>query len=178
MVVMYNPRQHRSSNAHLKIGDEMKRKNFVCIGALLLLAAGIVSAVGTDAFMGTWKINEAKSKIIAGTTKNSTVVYLMVGDNVNVAIDGTDAKGQAYHSDWKGKFDGKDYALTGDPANDMRSYKVIDDHTLLTASKKGGKEISTAHIVLSTDGKTRTVTLSGTDASGAKITSTTVYDKQ
>ena len=87
-------------------------------------------------------------------------------------------RGKPYHSDWKGKFDGKDYALTGDPASDMRSYKVIDDHTLLAASKKGGKEISTARIVLSADGKTRTVTLSGTDASGAKIMSTTVYDKQ
>lgn len=156
----------------------MKRKNFVCIGALLLLAAGIASAAGYEGFMGTWKINEAQSKAVAGTAKNSKVVYLMVGDNVNVAIDGTDAKGQAYHSDWKGKFDGKDYALTGDPASDMRSYKVIDDHTLLAASKKGGKEINTARIVLSADGKTRTVTLSGTDASGAKIMSTTVYDKQ
>ena len=156
----------------------MNRKNFVCIGALLLLVAGIASAAGTDAFMGTWKINEAKSKAAASTAKNSTVVYTKDGDSVKVAIDGTDAKGQPYHSDWKGKFDGKDYALTGDPANDMRSYKVIDDHTLLTASKKGGKEVSTAHIVLSADGKTRTVTLSGTDASGAKITSTQIYDKQ
>jgi hypothetical protein len=156
----------------------MNRKNFVCIGALLLLVAGIASAAGTDAFMGTWKINEAKSKAAASTAMNSTVVYTKDGDSVKVAIDGTDAKGQPYHSDWKGRFDGKDYALTGDPANDMRSYKVIDDHTLLTASKKSGKEVSTARIVLSADGKTRTVTLNGTDAGGAKITSTTVYDKQ
>lgn len=156
----------------------MNRKTFVCIGALLLLAAGVASAAGTDAFMGTWKMNEAKSKIVAGSPKNSTVVYLMVGDNVNVAINGTDAKGQAYHSNWKGKVDGKDYALTGDSSADTRSYKLIDDHTLLATSKKGGKEINTARIVLSSDGKTRTVTLSGTDASGAKITSTQIYDRQ
>jgi hypothetical protein len=156
----------------------MNRKSFVRIGVLLLLAAGIASAAGYDAFIGTWKINEGKSKAAAGMAKNSTVVYTKDGDNVRVAIDGTDAKGQAYHSDWTGKLDGKDYALTGDPANDMRSYKVINDHTLLATSKKGGKEVNTAHIVLSADGKTRTVTLSGTDASGAKITSTQIYDKQ
>jgi hypothetical protein len=156
----------------------MNRKSFVCIGALLLLAAGIVYAAGNAEFMGTWKLNEAKSKAAAGMAKNSTVVCLMVGDNVNVAIDGTDAKGQAYHSDWIGKFDGKDYAIKGDPGNDMRSYKVIDDHTLLTISKKGGKEVISARIVVSADGKTRTVTANGTDTSGAKITSTTVYDKQ
>jgi hypothetical protein len=31
---------------------------------------------------------------------------------------------------------------------------------------------------VSADGKTRTVTVSGTDASGAKVTSTQFYDKQ
>ena len=123
-------------------------------------------------------MNEAKSKIGPGLPKNSTVVTTADGDNMKVAIDGTDAKGQAYHSDWKGKFDGKDYALTGDPANDMRSYKVVDDHTLVTVSKKGGKETINARIVVSADGKTRTVTASGTNASGVKTTSTQVYDKQ
>jgi hypothetical protein len=156
----------------------MNRKSLVCAGALLLLAAGIVYAAGNDVFLGTWKLNEAKSKIAPGLPKNSTVVNTVDGDNMKVAIDGTDAKGQPYHSDWTGKFDGKDYALSGDPANDMRSYKVIDDHTLLTVSKKGGKETISARIVVSADGKTRTVTASGKDASGAKIASTQVYDKQ
>jgi hypothetical protein len=31
------------------------------------------------------------------------------------------AKGQPYHRDWTGKFDDKNYALTGDPANDSVS---------------------------------------------------------
>jgi hypothetical protein len=69
-------------------------------------------------------------------------------------------------------------ANAGDPSADRRSYKVIDDHTLLAAGKKGGKKTNTACIVLSADGKTRTVALSGTDASGAKITSTQIYDRQ
>ena len=113
-----------------------------------------------------------------GVQKNSTVVYTKDGDNVKVAIDGTDATGKAYHSDWTGKFDGKDYPLTGDPSADTRAYKVIDDHTLVGTTKKGGKESTIARIVLSADGKTRTVTVSGTDASGAKTTSTQIYDKQ
>jgi len=158
----------------------MNRKSFVRISALLVfvLAAGVAYAAGNDAFLGTWKLNEAKSKIGPGLPKNSTVVTTADGDSVKVAIDGTDAKGQAYHSDWAGKFDGKDYALTGDPANDTRSYKVVDDHTLVTVSKKGGKETLSARIVVSADGKSRTVTASGTNASGAKTTSTQVYDKQ
>jgi hypothetical protein len=156
----------------------MNRKSFVCAGALLLLAAGIVYAAGNDAFLGTWKLNEAKSKIAAGMPKNSTVVYTADGDNVKVGIDGTDAKGQTFHSDWTGKFDGKDYPLIGDSSNDMRSYKVVSDHTLLIITKKGGKETFSTRIVVSPDGKTRTATVSGTNASGAKVTSTQVYDKQ
>jgi len=150
------------------------------IGALLVLVltAGIAYAAGNDVFMGTWKLNEAKSKIAAGQPKNSTVVNTVDGDNVKIAIDGTDAKGQPFHSEWTGKFDGKDYALTGDPATDMRSYKVTNDHTLLAVSKKDGKETLSARIVVAADGKSRTVTVSGTDASGAKITSTQFYDKQ
>jgi hypothetical protein len=35
----------------------------------------------------------------------------------------------------------------------------------------------TGKVVVSADGKTRTVTLSTTDAKGAKVTSTAVYDK-
>lgn len=156
----------------------MNRKSLLCTGALLLLAVGISYAAGNDVFLGTWKLNEAKSKIASGLPKNSTVVNTVDGDNVKVAIDGTDANGQPFHSDWTGKFDGKEYALTGDSANDMRSYKVVNDHTLLVISKKGGKETYSARIVVAADGKSRTVTVSGTNASGTKITSTQVYDKQ
>jgi hypothetical protein len=41
---------------------------------------------------------------------------------------------------------------------DMRSAKQIDDHTLHVISKKGAKVVLTAHVVVSADGKTRTVT--------------------
>jgi hypothetical protein len=60
----------------------------------------------------------------------------------------------------------------------MRSSKQIDDHTLHVTSKKGDKGVLTAHVVLSADGKSRTVTTTGTDAKGKKYKSTAVYDKQ
>jgi hypothetical protein len=128
--------------------------------------------------VGTWKLNEAKSKIAPGAPRNSTVVYTAQGDSIKVTIEGTDASGQPLHAEWTGKYDGKDYAVTGDPSTDMRSYRMINDHTLAVTSKKGGKVINTVRIVVSADGKTRTVTLSETDANGMKTTSTEVYDKQ
>ncbi len=103
--------------------------------------------------MGTWKLNEAKSKIAAGTPKNSTVVYEAAGDSIKVTIDGNAPDGTATHSEWTGKFDGKDYPSTGNPNEDMRSVKQIDDHTLHVTSKKGGKVVLTAHVVVAADGK-------------------------
>jgi len=93
-------------------------------------------------------------------------------------VDGVDAYGKPMHNEWTGKFDGKDYPVTGDPTSDMRSYKKVDDHTLDMTVKKDGKVTLTGKGVVSADGKTRTVTIHGTDAAGHKIDSVLVYDKQ
>jgi len=145
---------------------------------LALCFVGVALCIAADGFMGTWKLNEAKSKIGPGAPKNSTVVYEAAGDSVKVTIDGTDSEGKPLHSEWTGKLDGNDYPVTGDPSVDMRSIRKVDDHTLTATQKKDGKVTTTARIVLSTDGKNRTVAASGTDAKGKKISSTAVYDKQ
>jgi hypothetical protein len=60
----------------------------------------------------------------------------------------------------------------------MRSYKKINDHTLELTNKKGDKVTMSGRIVVSSDGKTRTVKVKGTDAEGKKISTSAVYDKQ
>ena len=155
----------------------MKLKTVVLSLAWCFFAAAVCYAADNPN-MGTWKLNEAKSKIGAGATKNSTVVYEAAGDSTKVTVDGTNADGTPVHSEWTGKFDGKDYPVTGDPTEDTRSYKQVNDHTLALTNKKGGKVVLTARIVVSADGKSRTVTGSGTNAEGKKVSSTSVYDKQ
>ncbi|HSP44666.1 MAG TPA: hypothetical protein VLO30_01610 [Chthoniobacterales bacterium] len=138
----------------------------------LAMAAGVWAA--DDAMMGTWKLNEAKSKIGPGAPKNSTVVYAAAGDQIKVTVDGTDAQGKSAHSQWTGKFDGKDYPVTGDATADMRSYNMEGKDTLDLTNKKDGKITSTGKVVVSADGKTRTVTINSADS---KVMSTAVYDK-
>lgn len=156
----------------------MNRKMLLWIAVALFAAVGVSYAAAGNVFMGTWTLNEAKSKTVAGSAKNSTVAYTMSGDNITCTIDGTDANGQAIHSEWTGKFDGKDYAVTGDPTSDMRSYRMITSHTLLATDKKDGKVILTARVVVSANGKSRTVTVHGRDAKGMRTVSTTIYEKQ
>lgn len=148
-----------------------------------LLTLALCFAAGTaclaSPFTGTWKLNEAKSKIAPGTGKNTMVVYKdAMGGKAKITVDGIDAKGKPVHSEWTGKFDEKNYPVTGDPTSDTRSYKKVDGRTMDFTSKKGGKVVVTGRVVVAADGKSRTVTTSGTNAKGKKFKNTAVYDKQ
>jgi hypothetical protein len=154
----------------------MKTKTFGLTLAFCFLASAACFAA--DPQMGTWKLNDAKSKMAPGTPKNSMVAYKSMMGKVKVTIDGTDEKGKPTHNEWSGKFDGKDYPVTGDPSSDSRSYKKVDDRTMDFTGKKGGKTTFSGRIAVSADGKTRTVTTNGTTAKGKKFKSTGVYDKQ
>src|SRR5213082_3037759 len=148
--------------------------NLRTIGLTLALwfFAGVACFAADDPNMGTWKLNETKSKTAPGVEKLTTVVYEAAGDSVKVTIDGTDAAGKPTHNEWTGKFDGKDYAVTGDPNSDMRSYEGRTKHKTGFTVKKNGKVTATGTIILSNDGKSRTVLSSGTDAQGNKYRST------
>ena len=148
------------------------------IGTLLLLWLFAAAMCLASPAMGTWKLNEAKSKFPAGATKNHTVKYEAAGDEVKVTVDGTDAKGAATHNEWTGKFDGKDYPVTGDPRIDSRAYRAEGANTLIMTMKKDGKIVGTGKIVMAADGKSRTVTSTMTNPDGKKMSVKAVYDKE
>lgn len=153
-----------------------KRAILLCVATML--AAVTLCYAADSPFIGTWKMNDAKSKIGMGAGKNGSVVYEMAGDSVKVTVDGVDADGKPTHSEWTGKFDGKDYPVTGPADEDARSYKMAGPNTLTFTVKKNGKVTETGRVVVSADGKTRTVTTTGMDAKGMKVMSKAVYDKQ
>ncbi len=147
----------------------------------LLVTLALCLATGTACFaanaqMGTWRLNIKKSKL-GGMARNNTVVYSSMVFQTKVTIDGTDEKGKPTHNEWTGRFDGKDYAVTGDPTSDMRSYRKIDDRTMEFTVKKGGKVTITGRAVVAPDGKSRTVHATGTDSKGKKFHNVAVFDK-
>ena len=150
------------------------RKMMLALTVCVLSAA---VAFASDPNLGTWKLNEAKSKLAPGP-KNTVVVYTAAGDQVKATVDGVDANGKPTHNEWTGKYDGKDYPVTGDPTSDMRSLKQVGKNKLDLTVKKGGKVTLTGTIVVAADGKSRTVTTHPTEAKGKKVTSVAVYDKQ
>lgn len=154
----------------------MKAKALFLSSVLCLAGAAVSSAQSPQ--MGTWKLNDAKSHMPAGVQRNSTVVYEAQGDSIRVTTDGTSGDGKPSHTEWTGKFDGKDYPLSGDAQSDTRAYKLVNDHTLTMQNKKDGKVTTSGRVVVSADGKTRTLSLHSTAADGKKLAATAVYDKQ
>ena len=154
----------------------MKTKTTL-VALLISAAAASLCFAGDDVFMGTWKLNEAKSKIPAGAAHNNTVVYAQSGDEVKITGDGVDAGGQATHQEWTGKFDGKDYPAKGSPTHDMRAYTKVDGHTLTYMMKKEGKKVGHGKVVIAADGKSRTVTETSMGADGKEVKTTSVFDK-
>jgi hypothetical protein len=156
--------------------QRMKPKIIGLTLAVCFLGAAICFAA--DPQMGTWKLNEAKSKITPGTNKYATVTFKDMFGKIKTTQDGVDGAGKPIHVEWSGKFDGKDYPITGDPNADTRSYRKIDDRTLEVTGKKNGKVTATARTTVSADGKSRTANVTGTTPNGKKFKNVVVYDKQ
>jgi hypothetical protein len=127
--------------------------------------------------MGTWKLNEAKSKIAPGMGKNMTVVYAEMKDKMKVTVDGMDKDGKPTHGVWMGMADGKSYKMKGNLAWDATAYKVVNDNTYEITTMKGGKVFASGKSTISKDGKTRTLVTEGTGADGKKFKNKSVYDK-
>jgi hypothetical protein len=159
--------------------DSMEHMKTKALGLTLAFCfLGGTLCFAADPQMGTWKLNKAKSKITPGTAKFTTVTFKSMLGNIRVTSDGTDESGKPIHVEWSGKFDGKDYPVTGSPGSDARSYTKVNDRTLQFTAKKNGKAIATGRTVVSADGKTRTVNVSGTTAKGKKFKNVAVLDKQ
>ena len=153
----------------------MKTRIAATVLALSFMAAAACFAANPH--MGTWKLNEAKSKPAPGMGKNNTVVYSETKDKMKVTVDGVDKDGKPTHGVWVGQADGKTYKMKGNLPWDAAAYKVVNDHTYGITTMKGGKVRTTGTSMVSADGKTRTVATEGTDADGKKFKATIVYDK-
>jgi hypothetical protein len=144
--------------------------------ALSFVAGGACFAANPH--IGTWKLNEAKSKLVPGMGKNTTVTYAEQKDKIKVTVDGVDKDGKPTHSVWAGKFDGKAYPVKGNLPYNSVAYKMVNDRTNDITAMKDGKMLWNGRITVSADGKSRTVTVNGTDADGKKFDGKVVYDRE
>jgi len=152
----------------------------VAVAMVLGVLASTALAQSSNPHLGTWKLNLAKSRFDPGPAPTSDTRDFVVWDTdgvrhtvTTVRVDGTTSvTGYSAH------YDGKDYTFTGSPTADTVSLRRVDANTLETTLKFGGRVVQMSESVVSKDGQTRTVTVTGTDAQGRKINNVMFFDKQ
>jgi hypothetical protein len=155
----------------------MKKHSIATLTLVIFtLALATVAMAADNPFVGTWKLNLAKSKFPPGQELKSATHKTEVRDNgLKSTYDIVDAAGKASHIVFDFRFDGEDYP---DSRGDTAAYTRIDANTLDYVEKKDGKEVWRGRVVVSKDGKAETETIKVKDAKGQASTIIMVSDKQ
>jgi hypothetical protein len=152
----------------------------VLVGIAALVIVTAASAQNTDPVIGTWKLDVAKSTYKPGPApKSSTVVVEAAGGKgIKVSVDAVNADGSPSKWGFTTQRDGKEVPVTGNPMFDTATSTQSSPTAGATEYKKGDKVVYTTKLALSKDGKTMTLTSTGTDAKGQAVHNVSVYTKQ
>ena len=153
-------------------------KKPLIVSSLLVACLGASLAVAGENWIGTWKLNAAKSQPGANAIRVETLKFEATPAGIKLTSEGTDAQGKPMQGGYTSKFDGKEVPWTGNPMADTAAPKKIDDNSYENSWKLAGKGTVTAKVVVSKDGKTLTVTQDGTGPNGEQVHAVGVYDKQ
>ncbi|HEY3936735.1 MAG TPA: hypothetical protein VGL97_04865 [Bryobacteraceae bacterium] len=154
-------------------------KKLIC--GLVALSFGFSLLGADEAFVGTWKMNVAKSKFAKDhEAKEMTLVVAVEGDTAAVTINGTVGDGQTLSIKYTVPTAGGtiNYTEGAPPAGTTDALKNIDDRTVEFTSTMNGNQILKQHIVVSADHKTMIIRESGVDEKGQAFKSVYVYDRQ
>ena len=145
---------------------------FAALAAALTLPAA-------DMLSGTWKLNPAKSKFDPGPgPKTSITKVSMEGDWLVSSTESVSADGKTASYTNRYKLDGKEYPYKTGTFDGTISVKRIDDYhnDATLKGKKGDRMLG--KLAISKDGRTRTITSTGSNAEGKKVHNVVVYEKQ
>jgi hypothetical protein len=145
--------------------------------AAMCVLVSLVSAQDRDPLAGTWQLNVAQSKYAsAAPPKSQTTTLRAVDGGLHESVERVNADGTATRWDVTAKYDGRDYPVKGDPSRDTVAMTKVDRNTVDIVNKKAGAVVSRMRIVVATDGKSRTNTV--TDPSGQKTTAVLFFDRR
>jgi hypothetical protein len=156
-----------------------KRFITMILGAFFALLLGaVVALAATNPLVGTWHLNVAKSKFRTNPPPKSAIAKVTTSKDGEISVqlsivNADDKKGEFQYT---ASYDGKEYPMSGSKVFDAISLKRVDDHTDEVVYKQKGKVIRTSKRVVSSDGKTLTITDEAPDGKSAPVVS--VWDRQ
>ena len=150
-------------------------------GAIVItgLPAASQSSADLERFAGIWKLNPAKSSYgRAPATKSNTTVLTATDGGLLIVTDALRADGTRSHTEVLAKFDGRDIPVKGSLPPITRAFRWIGEDAFEWTTKVNGKTTTTTRVQLSRDGRTQTLTTTGTDAQGVAVHTVTVFEPQ
>ena len=138
----------------------------------LTVPIALVAGHSKDPWVGTWKLNAAKSQYGGGPGLQSETI--VIGADGKVTVTAVNSGGQPVI--WSYTYsDGREVPISG-----MENSTVIEKRTRKTMEQtwKMPTASSTGKGVLSKDGKVLTYTLDGTDTEGHHQHDVLVFEKQ
>lgn len=135
------------------------------------------TALAADPFLGTWKLNVAKSKFLSEESMQElTIIWAANGDKLRVSGVGASTEGRPLRYSYDPIYDGKDYPPAGAWNWDAVSNNQIDESTREDRYKKNGKVIRVERRTVSADGKILTYAIEASTAKGT-VKSALVFDR-
>jgi len=158
--------------------NRLLRIVFMVAALAMTLPMTASAADAADPLMGSWQLDRTKSTFRPGPGPKGQLRIYKIADGVEtLTAKGVSAEGKAMLVQYKAKYDGKDYAITGSLGGDRISLKRIGAYTTESTQKRDGKPAIVTTRVVSTDGKVLTVYSKGTTAEGETIDTIMVFDK-
>jgi hypothetical protein len=153
------------------------------IGGKLLLALFVLSGAlfaQDNALIGIWKVDLAKSQYNSGPPpRSATIRYEPYGKNgMRITMDIVDARGIATHTVYTTKRTRNGYAAKVDPSRETVALRPVDASTTEVANKDRGTVATVGTVVLSQDGRSRTILVNGANAQHQPVSDIIVFDKQ
>jgi len=159
-------------------GDPKMHLRNIYNGAAFLFIGAVALFAADSPFVGTWKLNAAQSKLEGSGMGQATVRIESDSNGLKGSVEGADPQGQPITYSYQLPLDGTDGTFTGNANVDAVSAKRVNDNTLNVTGKKSGNVVWTDRRVVSSDGKTMTLTRDGTNPQGQKYHAVAVFDKQ
>jgi len=158
------------------------RRVFFLLVCLVLVVAARPSPAEDNPFLGTWKLDLAKSKYeTAPAPKSQTRTIAVQGNGVKYSFEGVSADGKTFAYSFVTYYDGTEAAITGtgSPAGaDAITLKRVGSHKVEGTLHKGGKDVGKVTAEVSKDGKTAVVKSKGKTVDGKEYSTELVYEKQ
>lgn len=143
--------------------------------AVLCLSCTLAAA---DPFTGSWTANLAKStRDPHHLFQSASLRFEFDGALLRLTSGGVNMAGKPVSSTIELHVDGKEYAAPGAPAGVVVATRRVDQRTLEVVSKRDGRVIGRGTNQVSSDGKTLTANVAGTDAKGRNFESVVVFDR-